>query len=86
MKAFFRGFAPKTLFICFAINCKVESVLCKGEENPLVRASGFPLPLRSPTFPQRCLGATAPKNPATVGVMPQNPKSVEIYAKMKYIT
>ena len=29
-------------------------MLCKGEENPLIRASGFPLPLRSPTFPQRC--------------------------------
>ena len=24
-----------------AINCRDESVLCKGEENPLVRASGF---------------------------------------------
>ena len=44
----------RPLLFNLAINCKVESVLCKGEENPLVRASGFPLPLRSPSFPQRC--------------------------------
>jgi len=44
MKAFFRGVAPKPLFFLFAINCRVDIVLCKGEENPLVRASGFPPP------------------------------------------
>ena len=48
-----------------AINCRDEGVLCKGEENPLVRASGFPLPLRSPSFPQRCSGAS-PRDPQSL--------------------
>ena len=31
----------------------------------MVRASGFPLPLRSPTFPQRCSGAS-PQDPQSL--------------------
>ena len=62
MKAFFRGFAPKTLFICFAINCKVKSV-------PLGEGQGhcpkqFPRP--SPK--------TSPHLFTSLGEFPETPK------------
>ena len=58
------------LFI-LAINCKVDIVLCKGETNLLIEAKGFSHPLRTPTFPKRRLGASAPKNPATIWTSPR---------------
>ena len=63
---FFRGFAPKTLFFNLAINCKVESELCKGERKPLFEAKVSPRPLRSPTLSKRQLGGNPLVTPVVV--------------------
>ena len=53
-----------------AINCKVVSVLCKGEENPLVRAKFFPFPYDPLPFSNAAKGVSPLETPAFAGTLP----------------
>ena len=66
--------SPMTLLFNLAINCKVVSVLCKGEGKPLFEAKvspsslrwQCPRPLRSPALSKRQLGGNPLVTPVVV--------------------